>query len=100
MARHRPEFPRLERQLALDRLHREQPPRTIYIHAMLNAYWERLTFALPTVSDQGARRWLRWIDTALSSPDDICAWEEAPTVSASRYVVEARSLVLLVERAQ
>jgi isoamylase len=43
------------------------------IHAMLNAYWERLTFALPTLSDQGARRWLRWIYTALSSPDDIYA---------------------------
>jgi isoamylase len=70
------------------------------IHAMLNAYWERLTFALPTLSDQGARHWLRWIDTSLSSPDDICAWEEAPTVSGSQYVVEARSFVLLVDRAK
>lgn len=70
------------------------------IHAMLNAYWERLTFALPTVSDEGDRHRRRWIDTALLSPDDICAWEEATTVSASRYVVEARSLVLLVKLAQ
>lgn len=70
------------------------------IHAMLNAYWERLNFGLPTVSDRGTRRWLRWIDTALPSPNDICAWGEAPTVSASQYVVEARSLVLLVEPAQ
>src|SRR5208283_1518824 len=67
------------------------------IHAMLNAYWERLTFALPILSDQGARRSSRWIDTALSSPYDICAWEEAPPVSASQYLVEARSLVILVE---
>lgn len=70
------------------------------IHVMLNAYWERLTFALPTMAEQTARRWRRWIDTALPSPDDICNWEDAPTVSGSRYVVEARSLVLLVDRPQ
>ena len=67
------------------------------IHAMLNAYWEPLTFALPKIGEQTARRWQRWIDTALPSPDDICAWEGAPTVSGSQYVVEARSLVLLAE---
>jgi len=70
------------------------------IHAMLNAYWEPLSFALPTTGDQSARRWRRWIDTALPSPYDICAWEDAPLVSGSLYVVGARSLVLLVERAQ
>ncbi len=69
-------------------------------HVMLNAYWERLTFALPTMGEQSNRRWRRWIDTSLPSPDDIFAWEEAPTVSGSSYIVEARSLVILVEPAQ
>ena len=69
------------------------------IHAMLNAYWERLTFALPTVSEQGVRRWRRWIDTALSSPDDISAWENAQPVPGSTYIVEPRSVVILVEQA-
>jgi len=69
------------------------------IHAMLNAYWERLTFALPTVSEQGLRRWLRWIDTALPMPDDISTWENAPAVPGPTYIVEPRSAVILVERA-
>ena len=69
------------------------------IHAMLNAYWERLTFALPTVSEQGVRHWLRWIDTALSSPDDISAWENATAVPGPKYIVEPRSVVILVEQA-
>jgi len=67
------------------------------IHAMLNAYWEPLIFELPTASAQRNRDWRRWIDTSSASPDDICAWEDAPTVSGSSYVVEARSVVLLVE---
>jgi isoamylase len=67
------------------------------LHAMLNAYWEPLTFELPFIAEQGSRRWRRWIDTFLPSPDDICDWEDAPIVSQSRYVVEPRSLVLLVE---
>jgi isoamylase len=69
------------------------------IHAMLNAYWERLTYALPTVSEQGLRRWLRWIDTALPSPDDISTWENAPAVPGPTYIVEPRSAVILVEQA-
>ena len=67
------------------------------IHAMLNAYWEPLIFELPPADEQRNRNWRRWIDTSSPSPDDICAWEEAPTVSGSSFVVEARSLVLLVE---
>lgn len=66
------------------------------LHVMLNAYWEPLTFELPSTREQG-RRWRRWIDTFLPSPEDICDWDDAPLVSQSRYVVAPRSLVLLVE---
>jgi isoamylase len=66
------------------------------LHAMLNAYWESLAFELPSTREQGSRR---WIDTFLPSPEDICDWKNAPIVSQSRYVVEPRSLVLLVETA-
>ncbi len=69
------------------------------IHVMLNAYWERLAFALPTAGEQGKRQWRRWIDTFLPSPDDICAWGEAPAVNSASYVVETRSAVILVELA-
>lgn len=67
------------------------------IHAMLNAYWQPLIFELPPAGEQRNGNWRRWIDTSSPSPDDICAWEKAPTVSGSSFVVEARSLVLLVE---
>jgi glycogen operon protein len=70
------------------------------IHMMLNAYWERLAFALPAAGDRSNRQWRRWIDTSLPTPDDICAWEEAPTVSGDTYVVEPRSSVILVELAR
>jgi isoamylase len=66
------------------------------IHAMLNAYWEPLTFELPAGGKKRNVRWCRWIDTSSPSQHDICAWEDAPTVSSSSYVVEPRSLVLLV----
>jgi isoamylase len=70
------------------------------LHAMLNAYWDPLTFELPLTEEQGSRRWRRWIDTFLPSPDDICDWGDAPIVSQSSYLVEPRSLVLLVTTPQ
>jgi glycogen operon protein len=63
---------------------------------MLNAYWEPLIFELPPVPD-GQQSWLRWIDTALAHPDDICTWNAA-TVSQSAYVVQPRSLVVLARQ--
>ena len=65
------------------------------LHGMLNAYWEPLTFELPPVPDHSRQRWRRCIDTARASPHDVYRWEEAPTVAASAYVVEPRSIVLL-----
>jgi isoamylase len=63
-------------------------------HMMLNAYWETLAFELPpTLSN-----WHRWIDTALDSPDDITRWDQAPAVSGSTYLVQPRSIVVLLEQ--
>ena len=64
------------------------------VHGMFNAYWEPLTFELPSGLDD-VHRWLRCVDTALGSPDDICMLEEAPPVSDS-YCVQPRSCVVLV----
>jgi glycogen operon protein len=65
------------------------------LHGMLNAYWEPLRFVLPPPADGGSA-WLRWIDTSLTSPDDILAWEKAPAVAADHYLVQPRSLAFLV----
>jgi glycogen operon protein len=67
------------------------------LHAMLNAYWEALTFQLPLTRAQNGTRWRRWIDTSLPSLRDICAWEDAPIVSESTYVERPHSMVFLIE---
>jgi isoamylase len=67
------------------------------IHAMLNAYWEPLTFQLSPTGEQNNRRWRRWIDTTLPSPEDICAWGDGPLVSGFTYIVGPRSVAILVE---
>jgi glycogen operon protein len=43
---------------------------------MINGYWEPLSFEF-SPTEQGAG-WRRWLDTSLSSPDDICEMDEAP----------------------
>jgi glycogen operon protein len=65
------------------------------LHVIVNAYWEALEFEIPPSAD-AASAWRRIIDTSLDSPDDVCAWADAPTVQDSTYVVQPRSVVLLV----
>jgi isoamylase len=65
----------------------------LVIHMMLNAFWEPLTFELPPPQNA----WQRWIDTALDSPEDIHPWDQAPVVSGSTYLVQPRSIVVLLE---
>jgi glycogen operon protein len=67
------------------------------LHGMFNAYWEPLTFELPSGSDQ-PYRWQRCVDTALPSPDDFCIPDEAATVTGGTYLVQPHSCVLLVSK--
>jgi glycogen operon protein len=65
---------------------------------MINAYTEPLTFAIQD-EGPGRCRWLRAIDTALESPDDIAdPGSEAP-VALGEYHVEAHSVVVLIGEA-
>ncbi len=66
------------------------------VHGMLNAYWEKLTFELPVVSEGQGQPWRRWIDTSLPSPDDICGWEDAPVITNPAYAVPPRTCVFLL----
>ena len=67
-------------------------------HLMMSEYWEPLLFALPPPIP-GAGPWMRKIDTALKSPNDI----EEGSVSTGedgRYLVGPRSVVLLLNTPQ
>jgi isoamylase len=67
------------------------------LHVMVNAYWEALTFEIPPPGDAHSA-WRRLIDTSLESPDDLCARADAPAVQHVIYLVQARSVVLLISR--
>jgi glycogen operon protein len=63
------------------------------LYLAVNAYSELLEFELPRID--GDRKWRRWIDTALDSPDDIVPWQEAPVLDRSMYPAAPRSVVVL-----
>jgi isoamylase len=65
-------------------------------HLILNAYSEPLRFELPPPTGDAQGGWRRVIDTFLDSPVDFCEWDEAPKVEGPTYLVQPRSIVLLV----
>ncbi len=67
-------------------------------HVMINAYWEQLTFEVPPTVEFSGNDWIRWIDTSLESPDDICTWDEAPVIREASYAVQPRSLVVFIAK--
>jgi glycogen operon protein len=70
---------------------------TFQFHVILNAYWEPLTFELPSVAG-GGQTWRRCIDTAQTPPDDIQPWPDAPPIAEGVYHASPRSCVLLARR--
>ena len=60
----------------------------------INSYWQPLRFELPPLATSRSS-WVRVLDTSLLSPEDIAAVGEGAAVSASEYVVNARSIVML-----
>ncbi len=63
-------------------------------YVILNAFWERLSFELPTPPHM--RRWLRVIDTSLTSPHDLAEAGTEPPVTQGVYHAGARSAVVLI----
>ena len=63
-----------------------------WYHLIFNAYWEEITFALPSVPED-FHAWQRIVDTDLASPDDIT--DGTPLDDASEYAVQDRSTVIL-----
>jgi len=66
------------------------------LHWMLSAYWEPLRFELPPVPAGCQSPWLRWVDTGLQPPEDICEWRCGAPVADTHYCVQPRSLVILI----
>jgi isoamylase len=62
----------------------------LFVHWILNAYWEPLDFELPV---SGA--WRRWIDTSLDTPEDIVPWQHARLVTRPTYSVGPHSVAVL-----
>ncbi len=69
---------------------------TFLTHFILNAYWEPLEFELPPAPLAPGTGWRRMIDTFLPSPEDICGPTDAPLIDGSSYLVQPRSVVVLV----
>jgi len=65
------------------------------IHIMLNMHWENLDFELPVVP---GRIWLRAVDTSQAAPLDIANLGHERPVVGNAYTVQARSVVVLVNR--
>jgi isoamylase len=67
----------------------------LLLHLIINSYWEALEFELPILGN-AQEEWRRCIDTYLDSPDDICMWNNALKLQRPTYLVEPRSVVVLV----
>ena len=66
---------------------------SFHMHFMINAYSKTLSFEIPKLNRIA---WRRWIDTSLSSPEDICSWEEACQTSGQTYDVIDHTIVVLI----
>jgi isoamylase len=66
------------------------------LHEMFNMFWDGLDFELPVVP---GRSWCVAVDTAQPSPHDIAGPGSEPKVLGNTHRVEARSIVVLVNRA-
>ena len=66
------------------------------LHFIAHAHWEDANFELPDIRP---RKWLRLVDTALPSPQDIAdEGQEYLLLSQDSYAVKARSVVIFVAR--
>src|SRR5208282_3945669 len=70
----------------------------LWLHVMINAYWEALDFDLPPMPAGTLAGWSRWIDTARESPEDITDAFAAPLVRETQYRVAPRSVAVVFGR--
>jgi glycogen operon protein len=61
-------------------------------YVMINAFWKDLVF---TIQEGRAGVWRRVVDTSLVSPDDFAEASRGYPTSSLKYLVKARSIVVL-----
>jgi glycogen operon protein len=66
----------------------------LYLHLILNTYWEPLDFELPPLANE-KDTWRQWIDTTIDPPNEIFEWRAAPAVAGRTYRAGPRSVVAL-----
>jgi len=64
-----------------------------YLYVMINAYWEPLHFV---IQEESATPWKRVIDTSLDCPEDLCESGAEVRLPVLTYLVQPRSVVVLV----
>ncbi len=67
----------------------------LVLHVMVNAYSESLKFEIPEHIHGRECRWKLWMDTSLSSPEDIHEIQEGPAVVGKHYTLLPCSLAVL-----
>ena len=70
----------------------------LWLHVMINSYWEPLDFDLPPIPTASLGGWRRWIDTAQEPPEDIADVPKAPLARETQYRVAPRAVVALFAR--
>jgi isoamylase len=64
------------------------------LYVMVNGFAEPLTF---TICDGFRKPWLRVVDTSLAPPNDVCEPGDEVQIQGSKYTVQARSTVVLMQ---
>ncbi len=65
------------------------------IHVMMNMDSQDLDFEIPKIV---GKKWFRFSDTSLNSPDDICEIGQEKQVDGQNYNVKSRSVVILISK--
>jgi isoamylase len=91
---HQPDWSDESHSLALTAI---TPDGQFLVYVLANAFWEPLEFALPPTTGVH-QSWRRLIDTGREAPHDIHALESAPSIEATSYRAEPRSVVVLCAR--
>jgi glycogen operon protein len=65
------------------------------IHCMFNMHWDAVSFEIPQIE---GLKWMRSIDTSLSSPEDIVDPDKYVEITNTNYLLTGRSVVVLVSQ--